>query len=333
MKKTLIFIILIIALLAYGCNTVDKNKYTPKNIDKNYKYFFPLIAKSDNLQILYGIENEGYEWEKLVKFYPNNILVVSISGGLLSERGYEYFDRKWIGQTGKIILKIKGAFPEWVDPTCAPIPKEYWDNWVYEFAVPAIERIDIDKLIAVELHNEPDTSYASAEYFFGCWGETYQDGQYLAEFVNYVYPILKQMYPDIIFVSGAFMNPNNSFAYGFASKIEHIDAMSFHVYPYCGNEYIDDLFQRYDQMAYLFPDYPIWLSETNMIYNIRTDECDIKQGQYVHDVISIKDKWEAAIFYTSGCNGWKCADFIWPCSNLEYMLRPAYWAFINQIGY
>jgi hypothetical protein len=73
--------------------------------------------------------------------------------------------------------------------------------------------------------------------------------------------------------------------------------------------------------------FPIHLSETNLVYDILSSACDIEQANYVQNMF-ILDGIETVIIYTAGCNTWKNADLIYPCSPIT--LKPAYWEFMGQ---
>jgi hypothetical protein len=302
---------------------------------------FLFIPSSNHLPILYSthtiyipvvyttrffvIENEGVNWTLLHDYYLNKILAFSVNAGQLQKIGWNYFDNKYIHHTGKIVLKLKGANQEWADPTCKPIPTKFWDNWIQEFAVVVIDHIGSDKIIVVELGNEPDTDFSLYEYFFGCWGTTYAEGQYYAEFINFVYPILKAEYPNIEFIAGAFMNPYSDFADGVASTLKNIDGISFHYYPDCSDTYtkLESIISLMDSMFV----FPLYFSETNLVYATKTTLCDQKQAEYIHYLRTLKNL-RMIVIYTAGCNTWKNADLIYPCSPIT--LKPAYWEFMGQ---
>jgi hypothetical protein len=80
-------------------------------------------------------------------------------------------------------------------------------------------------------------------------------------------------------------------------------------------------------MASLF-DFPIYFSETNMIYDVQSAECDQDQAEYVDYLTKLEYNLEAVIVYTAGCNHWRNADLIYPCSPIN--LKPAYQEFIER---
>lgn len=151
----------------------------------------PIIYKDNKSKPTFFVENDGADWSILSPYYPNEFLIFSVNAEWLEEKGWTYFDRKYTGYTGPIFLKLRGAYNWMIDPSCGPIPREYWNEWIDEFAIPVVEHIGKDQIIKLELLNEVDTDYFGAKNYFGCWGTTEAHGKYYAEFINYVYPILK----------------------------------------------------------------------------------------------------------------------------------------------
>lgn len=292
-----------------------------------YSTYLPILYKEYKQKPIFFIENEGVDWSILSPYYPNEYLIFSVNAEWLDEKGWSYFDRKYVGYTGPIFLKLRGAYNWMVDPSCGAIPKEYWDSWITEFVVPVIEHIGKNQIVKVELLNEVDTDYSGAKNYFGCWGTVEEQGKYYAEFVNYVYPILKSFYPNIEFIAGAFMNPTNDFVLGVSKELKYVDAVSYHFYPYTDTNYDFEFLLRYETMKQRF-DFPLLLSETMLICNEPTTLCYLDQKDYIHKLTTTEIEVTTIGVYTAGCNNWKCADLIYPCNPIT--LKPAYYEFMGR---
>lgn len=322
MIKKLITILLF--LFTISC-TIDTDTFV---VSGKIFYFLPVVFNKYNHVKVY-LETEG-AWNRVGEYYPDlEMLKVRLNADRLENLGWEtYFDPKIGGFDRKLFVEFHGAYSKWVQPTCGPIPHWYWDAWVDEFVIPGISHIGAERISYAEIGNEPDTSYSGAYAYFGCWGEDYASGVYFAQFVNHVYGRIKVLYPNITILSSGFMNQDTEFLRGFRSVIQYTDGISLHDYPYCSQDFTK-VQAKIDWFTDEFPEWPIYFSETSMIYPTQSSECDLQQAAYMTYLKNDLRGVPFAVWYTAGCNSWMNSDLIYPCSPIN--LKPAYYAYIGLL--
>ena len=265
------------------------------------RLYLPIISNEHRDQLV-GVENEGAAWSSLAPFYRGDFVKVSVQSVWLEQAGWAYFDRKIEGFDGLLWLTIKGTFPTWITPACAPVPEQFWPGWI-DFAAGAIDHAGSERVRYVEIMNEPDTSNSYYWKYLGCWGEDYAAGVYYGRFVAAVYPPLKALYPEISFVAGALIDPRKDFARGFYDTVGNIDFTSYHVYEYC---HAAPVYESRRDAARSRSAAPALLSETSLIYPVQSAECDQQQADYMRRLLDSDEP--LFVWYTLGCNAWENSD-------------------------
>lgn len=322
---------LIVVYLLSSCKPEEEIKSIPQTLPRQYQVILPLAMKNYRVPTIVAVEAETpadpnqYLW-------MGDILKVSCGAENTERYGMSYCTDKVKGfpDGTHIWLQLKQGHSWWVTPACRPIPEKYWDAWVEQFALVVIQEMeDIlgpDAVWYLSYTNEPDTSFAGLGEWLGCWGETFEEGQYYAQFANHVIPQIRARYPHIRHVVGEFINYGLPFAEGVASTITEADVISFHSYSGCGWSTTGLVERKIAWFTENFPGFPLALSETGMTYDTPSDECDLQQAEYVKFVTSDIDV-EAVGLYTGWPNGWKNTDLTRFDKDGKIELKPSYFVY------
>lgn len=293
------------------------------------KSYLPLITGMPRQP--FGIILFGSSYERIQDLYNGDFVVLPVDAGILEAQGWEYVDKQIYSDIREYYLLLRGGYTKWVFPTCLPIPRWYWDAWVDEFAIPVIERVGSQRITRIMIMNEPDVKTTIMSEHLGCWGDSFSDGQYYAEFVNHVYGRLKSIYRSPLIVAGQFLNARSDFLDGVADSLIYADEVSFHSYVYCDQiatqTAMESTIVRYEGVAEIF-DFPIGLSETSVLYMVPTDACEITQARYLSELVTggYPGEWVA---WFSACVGWQNADMFFPCTP-AVTIKPAGEVYINR---
>jgi hypothetical protein len=285
--------------------------------DTTYRQIIYLPVINISSRSLIGVENEAVSASVLEPYYFGDFVKFSVHWATIEPVSGKYdwssIDKKAFGNVR--FVSVKGA-PRWANgnnPVCSPPLVKYWPDYL-KMTNAVIDRYDP---LWIEIWNEPDTDYSGAEYFFGCWGYDRQAGVDYANFVNYLYPRIKEQYPDLVIMAGSLMNPYNDFAAGFLDNVGEIDGVSFHVYEWCDKSY---LLPSFTKKIKSMTDLPVYLSETSLIYITPSMNCERQQAKYFEYLID-QPKLEFSVWYTLGCNSWQNSDMI-DCSPFRF--KPVY---------
>lgn len=319
MYKYLYKIVFIILLVS--CSKIEQDS-SQVNI-QSYKVFLPFIER--NKTKLIGVENEIAN-SPAENYYRGNFTKISVQWAYVEEvkgtYNWKKIDAKVLGDVK--LISVKGS-PGWANGNnivCRPPLKEYWPDYV-KLVNAVVERYNPTW---IEIWNEPDTTKeldSGTAYYFGCWGDTFQDGEYYTQFVNYVIANIKNK--DTIILAGALMNPTNSFTDGMFNKRINADGISFHVYEWCNKSYVLPYFIKRLQVL---TDLPIYLSETSLLYITPSSQCEQDQIDFFLYAINRTDL-ELVVWYTLGCNMWRNSDMI-ECNPIR--LKPIYYIYQDNIS-
>lgn len=287
------------------------------------RLYLPIIANETHA-VIYGVENEAQDWQDYAAMYPGFLLKVSAhmarENPMPSVYNWLTLDRKTNGHTGRLFVSLRGS-SSWVNggqEVCKlPLPVFYLQYLAYVDAL--IWRYQPDY---VEIWNEPDTDYTGAPMYFGCIGEDYQSGVEYAVFAEMVAGHIRARHPEVVILSGALMNVTGEFARGFLEHERGADGISFHYYAYCGTDY-----RQVDAMAAHLAsstENPVYLSETAMIYDVDTPECEQEQADYAAYLLTV-DSIEMATWYNGTRNGWRNSDLV----GADGAQKAAYYAFTS----
>jgi len=295
--------------------------------------FFPIVVSEKEKRFKVGTGNENSDAKLLAEYFVSDFNAIYIHADVFKQFGTEYIDYRDIPGS-YVFLQLKGAFSEWTDPlpNCSAIPNQYWDNWITEFAIPVIDHIGSNRIVYIDIMNEPEGSDFAPEYL-GCWGNSFYDGEYYAQFANYVVDLLRGKYPHISFSAGAFIDPPNSPAFvdGFLYAIDSIDTISLHLHEYYTNKS-----KLLSLIAYMESktDIPLAMSETSVICDQWSVDCDMVQVEHFNMLVELVESKRIRFFiwYTLGirdnCWSWRNSDMIL-CDPLY--LRPVYHAYYEYM--
>jgi hypothetical protein len=270
-----------------------------------YAEYLPYISKE---AVIYGVENEGADWLGYEGMYPGMLLKVSVhqarENWIQGVYNWEGLDRRTSGHSGMLLVSLRGS-ASWANGGQAvcklPLPIFYPQYLAYVGAV--IEHSGADM---IEVWNEPDTEYEGAAMYYGCVGESYAAGVGYAIFANMVSDFIHLRYPGVTVLVGALMNPYDKFTRGFLSLPVHADWVSVHYYANCGvPSGLAGVIQKVDSLT----EKPIGLSETSLIYDEDSPECEAEQGQYAKDVRAMSGV-KIAVWYGGSYNGWRHSDLV-----------------------
>jgi len=267
---------------------------TPTLITTAYHAYLPLVAKRSTTPML-CVENEAAQWPWIADKFNGECLKASAHWAIVARDGWGYVDSKVGDYTGPLFLSLKGA-PAFItldNTVCASIPENRWDAFI-SFAVEALERYPNTRY--VELMNEPDTADPWASWWLGCWGDDYASGLYYGRFANYVAKTLHDIYPQIIIIGGAFIDPRYPFPDGALAVLSEVDAVSFHSYAHT---FAASVALYDDKVAYLEArtSLPLMLTETQVLCPTVTPGCRQEQVAWVRWLIA-----HGGIIYNVGCH-------------------------------
>jgi hypothetical protein len=272
---TIVVVIVIFFIMAAleSCATV-RSAVVPA-----HSVYLPIVQNVPFV-IKFGVENEDFPGGDAAQFYRGDFAKISIHWAIVEPLpGYydwHYSDDKLFGSP--LFLSLKGA-PAWANANrlvCRPPMPEYYAAQLAWMRA-AIERY---QPIAVEYWNEPEAT-PFAPLYLGCYGNTYAAGVQYGQDFNRIYAALKPDYPDLQFIAGGLLDVRNIFAAGMLNTITTADAVSFHLYQWCGQDYILD-----DFVAHLrtMTDLPLVLSETSLIYINDSLQCQQEQVEWLRYV-------------------------------------------------
>ena len=217
------------------------------------------------------------------------------------------------------ILCVKNT-PYWasIDKNirCSP-PKPNCIKRYAQFIDAVIERYHP---YAIEIYNEPE---GSGFYLVSCFGN---DGTYYGEIVKEVYEYIKPRHPSVkIFAGALHQDCSEEWTKDFLDAAAGcFDVLSYHSYVYkfsdaLGSALLAPLATA-DNLRSM-TDKPLWLTETSLLYDIRTDAKDQEQGEYLAYLLEHAADYGivGVSWYPLTSNNWRNSDMMWGCAP-----KPAY---------
>jgi len=219
---------------------------------------------------------------------------------------------------GPLYINVTNT-PAWARPTgskvCSPPYEENREDFA-EFVEAVIIRYEPDY---IEIWNEPDVPESVGDWYMGCFGLDYEDGEEYAEVVSAVMDEID--YINIKVVVGALAHPFVAEGYDFwegaldSEVYNDADYASFHKYiPWPWGEYQEYYFGLVSDALDFMQEtpLPIILSETSVRCQ-ETSWCgtdfEDDKAEYV-DFVGTLDL-HIAMFYSLGGNNWDYTDLVY----------------------
>jgi len=209
------------------------------------------------------------------------------------------------------ILCVKNT-PQWArlepDNLGSPPRREHFED----YAAILCDLADRYQPYALELFNEPEGPGAD-DKLISNFGDGERAGEYYGDLVSAVYPIVKAQFPNVfIFAGSLHQDTSDDFLKGF---LDHaggcFDVLSIHGYVYSASQFDTPL--RMANKMRCMVDKPIWLTETSLLYDIRTDAKDQEQGEYLAYLLEHAQDYGivGVSWYPLTSNNWRNSDMMW----------------------
>lgn len=282
-----------------------------------HKVYIP-VYHIDKKKVSLGIQTENIN----NKYYREDLLFYALKWALIEETpGVYTFPDLSSFKNNRLILGIKTT-PDWAreygSRVCSAPKKEYYNNYK-NFIFKAIEKYNP---IALEIGNEPNVIASNYPYLFGC----IKKEEYV-ELLNYIYKEVKEVYPNIYILGGAFMYNNKDEEEYIKYVLENgiADSYSFHYYQwYQWENTLDEKLEFIKK----YTDKPISITETSLLMEGETNPIfELTQSNYLVYIYNLlKDRNILfLLWYTGNYNGWRNSDLI----AKNERLKPVYYIYIE----